>query len=139
MLLPIVGEPALVDAVQQFLASFAIEPSFHAALEARWTSPDLVASLRIRSTEEERTAVRNIMNAQSEAAQRADIAEHGLLVCALPGCDKQEVTVREFKVCSACKAVAYCSAEYGGLHWARGHKNECKDFKSAGANPARAM
>ena len=135
---PILGETELVHVVQQVLALPVMEPSFRAALEARWTSPDVVASLSMRGTIERSTAVLNNTIAESEAAHRADVAEHGLLVCALPGCDKQEVTVREFKVCSACRAVAYCSAEHGGLHWAGGHKHECNDLKAAGAKPARA-
>ena len=135
----IVGEPAFVDVVQQLLTSRVMEPSFRVALEARWTSPDVVASLRMRGTIEESMALVNTQDADREAAQRADVAEHGLLICALPGCDKQEVTVREFKVCSACRAVAYCSAEHGGLHWARGHKHECKELKAAGAKPALAV
>ena len=135
----LVGEAELVDIVQQLLASSAMEPSFRAALETRWTSPDMVASLQMRGTAEENTIRVNNVIEEREAAQRADVAEHGLLVCALPGCDKQEVTVREFKVCSACRAVAYCSAEHGGLHWAGGHKHECKDLKAAGVSPARAV
>ena len=135
----IVGEADLVDVVQQLLATPVMETSFRAALEARWTSRDVVASLRMRGAIEERTADVKNMVTEREAAQRADVAEHGLLVCALPGCDKQEVTVREFKVCSACRVVAYCSAEHGGLHWAQGHKHECKELKAAGAKPARAM
>ena len=139
-MVPIMGEPEFVHAVQQLLASPAVmETSFHTALEARWTSPDVVASLQRHGTVERSTAVYNNMLAASEAAQRADVAEHGLLVCALPGCDKREVTVHEFKVCSACRAVAYCSAEHGGLHWAGGHKHECKELKAAGAKPARAV
>ena len=138
---PIGGEAPLVFVVQQVLAmpAVVIEPSFRAALEARWTSPDVVASLRMRGTVEQRTARFNDVYAEREAAQRAYVAEHGLLVCALPGCDKKEVTVREFKVCSACRAVAYCSAEHGGLHWAGGHKHVCKELKAAGAKPARAV
>ena len=138
MTAPILGEAGLVIIVQQLLASTVIKPSFRAALEARWTSPDVVASLRMRGTEEQQKTLFNHLSAEREAAERADVAEHGLLVCAFPGCDKQEVTVREFKVCSACRAVAYCSAEHGGLHWAGGHKHKCKDLKAAGAKPARA-
>ena len=67
----------------------------------------MVAGLRMRWTAEKSTALLNDLSAKRDAAQHADVAEHGLLVCALPGCDKQEVTVREFKVCSACRAVAY--------------------------------
>ena len=136
---PIIGEAALAHAVQQLLASGVMEPPFRAALETWWTSPDVVASLRARGTIEESMAFVHDSDVKSEAAQRADVAEHGLLVCALPGCDKKEVTVREFKVCSACRAVAYCSAEHGGLHWAGGHKHECKELKAAGAKPARAV
>ena len=137
--IPILGEAALVHAVQETLAlPVTEEPSFRAALEARWTSPAVMASLRMRGTVERTTALPNAMAAW-EAARRADVAEHGLLVCALLGCDKKEVTVREFKVSSACRAVAYCSAEHAGLHWARGHKHECKELKAAGAKPARAI
>ena len=136
--LPLMGEPQFVHVVQQLLASPVMEPSFRAALEARWMSPDMVAGLRMRGGIEQITALVNKMNMEINAAQVADVAEHGLLVCALPGCDKREVTVREFKECSACRAVAYCSAEHGGLHWARGHKHECKDLKAAGAKPVRA-
>ena len=136
---PIISEPALVHVVQQLLASPVMEPSFRAALEARWMSPDMVASLRMHGTIEQGTSLVVSWNAERYTVQRADVAEHGLLVCALPGCDKREVTVREFKVCSACRAVAYCSAEHGGLHWAGGHKHECKDLKAAGAKPARAV
>ena len=138
VMLLLAGEPELVDIVQRLLALPVMEPTFRAALEERWTSPDVVASLRMRGGIEESTEFLNDLSAGREAARRADVAEHGLLVCALPGCDKQEVTVREFKACSACRAVAYCSAEHGGLHWARGHKYECKELKAAGAKPARA-
>ena len=138
--LPISGEASLVALVQQLLASPAVmEPSFRATLEAWWTSPDVVAGLRMRGTLERGTAFVDNWTAEREAAQRADVAEHGLLVCALPGCDKVEATVREFQVCSACRAVAYCSAEHGMLHWTRRHKHECKDLKEAGAKPARGV
>ena len=93
----------------------------------------------MRGTLERSTTILDDLVAERNAAQRADVAEHGLLVCAFPGCDKQEATVREFKVCSACRAVAYCSAEHGGLHWAGGHKHVCMDLKAAGAKPARSV
>ena len=96
----IVGEADLVDVVQQLLATPVMETSFRAALEARWTSRDVVASLRMRGAIEERTADVKNMVTEREAAQLADVAEHGLLICALPGCEKKETTVREFKVCS---------------------------------------
>ena len=134
------GKAGLVAVIQKLLASPVMEASFRAMLETRWTSPDMVSILRMRgSGEKNLTAIVDDWRSKSEAAQRADVAEHGLLVCALPGCDKREVTVREFKVCSACRAVAYCSAEHGGLQWAGGHKHECNDLKAAGAKPARTV
>ena len=70
--------------------------------------------------------------------QRADEALHGFRTCALPSCERREKSVREFKVCSACKAVAYCSHECAALHWSRVHKNECARLKAEGAKPPRA-
>ena len=63
--------------------------------------------------------------AQHDAAYRADIAAHGLKTCSLPSCGKQEVTVQQYKFCSACRSVWYCSAEHGALHW-KEHKPTCR-------------
>ena len=76
----ILGEAEFVYTVEQVLTSSAMELSFHAALEARWTSPDVVASLRMHgNTVEESTAVLDDLSAKRDTAQRADVAEHGLL------------------------------------------------------------
>ena len=64
-------------------------------------------------------------SARVQAARRADIAAHGLKSCALPSCDKQEATVQQYKFCSACRSVWYCSAEHGALHW-KEHKPTCR-------------
>ena len=64
-------------------------------------------------------------SSQLDAARRADIAVHGLETCALPSCDKQETTVQQYKFCSACRSVWYCSAEHGALHW-KEHKPACR-------------
>ena len=131
--IPIHGESDLVNVVQQLLSSSVMKPAFRAAFEARWASPDVVAVLRMHGALEICTA-RDDFHTEKDAAQRADVVEHGLLVCALPGCDKLEVTVRKFKVCSACRAVAYCSGEHGGLHWARGHMQRLQSSgRQAGA------
>ena len=60
-----------------------------------------------------------------EARWRADISHHGLKHCALPSCDKQEASVQQFKFCSACCSVWYCSAKHGALHWTE-HKPVCR-------------
>ena len=67
--------------------------------------------------------------------QRADEALHGFRACALPSCERREKIVLEFNICSACKAVAYCSPECAALHWSRVHKNECARLKAEGAKP----
>ena len=48
---------------------------------------------------------------------RKDVAEHGLMECALPSCGKREASVMQHKRCSACRSVWYCSEEHGALHW----------------------
>ena len=62
---------------------------------------------------------------RTEAALHADIAAHGLRTCSLPSCDKQEATVKQYKFCSVCGSVWYCSAEHGALHW-KEHKPTCR-------------
>ena len=56
---------------------------------------------------------------------RADVAEHGLKHCALSSCDKREASVQQYKFCSACRCVWYCSEEHGALHWTE-HKPVCR-------------
>ena len=91
----ILGEPALVHVVQGLLTSTVIEPTFRAALEALWMSPAMVAGLRMRGAIGK--VLVNSLHAKLEAAQHADVAEHGLLICALPGCDKKEAKLVENK------------------------------------------
>ena len=58
------------------------------------------------------------------------MAEHGLRSCALPSCDKREASVQQFKFCSACRSVWYCSEEHGALYWAE-HKPVCRATTAA--------
>ena len=62
--------------------------------------------------------------------RRADVAQHGLKHCALPSCDKREASVQQYKFCSACRSVWYCSEEHGALHWAE-HKPVCRATMAA--------
>ena len=82
---------------------------------------------------------RNLLNASEnfkkmmesdEASWRAVVAEHGLRSCALPSCDKKEASVQQYKFCSACRSVWYCSEEHGALHWAE-HKPVCRATTAA--------
>ena len=58
------------------------------------------------------------------------MAEHGLKRCALPSCDKMEASVQQYKFCSACRSVWYCSEEHWALHWAE-HKPVCRATAAA--------
>jgi hypothetical protein len=53
----------------------------------------------------------------------ADVARHGLRLCALPGCGATELQPKAFKVCSRCRGAAYCSAAHQQQDWRR-HKRE---------------
>jgi hypothetical protein len=68
-----------------------------------------------------------------EAAERraADTQARGLRRCALPSCAAKEVSVRQFKVCGACKLVAYCCADHAKAHWRSGHKQACNAQNNA--------
>ena len=118
------------------MAGEGLEPPFRAALNRSFNLTAVQASLRGRGSlrghsESELIEIRGFFIAKKQA----DVAKHGLRWCALPACAKQEVGVFDFKACSACKAVVYCSAEHGALHWAKGHKKECAALKVAGAKP----
>ena len=93
-------------------------------LRDRWTAPALV-TMRSERQLADVAADFDAAVAERVAARRADIAAHGLKRCALPSCDKQEATVQQYKFCSACRSVWYCSAEHGTLHW-KEHKPTCR-------------
>ena len=94
------------------------------ALRERWMAPALMA-MRAERPLADISAEFEAASKRLEAARRADIAAHGLKHCAFPSCDKQEATVQQYKFCSACRSVWYCSAEHGALHW-REHKPTCR-------------
>ncbi len=45
--------------------------------------------------------------------------------CSNPSCKKWETEAKEFKSCSACKAVAYCSRDCQKKGWKAQHKSTC--------------
>ena len=96
------------------------------ALRARWTAPAMVAMRTKRGLLD--VAVTADIEAKvgaAELVQRADTALHGLKTCSFPLCGKVEATVLEFRSCSACRSVWYCSSEHGALHWTE-HKPTCR-------------
>ena len=91
----------------------------------KWRSHAVTDVLRARGVLQTGVAVLKGQNAQLEARQRADIEKIGLQECAWPSCDKAERTVREFKQCSGCRSVWYCSPEHQMLDWGA-HRNVCR-------------
>ena len=69
-------------------------------------------------------------NVEFFTRQRADIEKIGLRECAWPSCDKVEHTIREFKQCSGCRSVWYCSPEHQMLDWGT-HKKACEELDKA--------
>lgn len=136
--IPFEAEVLFAASIKQLLAKPGMDPAFHASLQAKWTSPAVVAGLRAHKTLEIGESAIQKVEAKAVANECADVLKHGLLVCAFPCCDKREASVHQFKICSACKAVAYCSAEHGALHWSSEHKNECNSLKVKGTKLARA-
>ncbi|KAF0934719.1 hypothetical protein E2562_028315 [Oryza meyeriana var. granulata] len=48
-----------------------------------------------------------------------------LRLCSQPTCGRPETRKHEFRRCSVCSAVIYCSRACQALHWKVAHKNEC--------------
>ena len=69
----------------------------------------------------------------AEATAQADIEERGLRPCA--HCGASEVHVAQFKRCSACKAVVFCSKDCQVANWLA-HKAACKAARKAAAGAA---
>ena len=128
------SERRFAKLIRTLLAGDHLEQPFKAELTHMWGRPALQNKLRAQGFLEEGDAALDI-HVTFEKKAAADRAKHGLRWCALPSCAKQEVGVFDFKACSACKAVVYCSAEHGALHWTRGHRKECAALKAAGAKP----
>ncbi|RAL55000.1 hypothetical protein DM860_013696 [Cuscuta australis] len=59
----------------------------------------------------------------------------GLRVCCNPGCGRPELRRHEFRRCSVCGSVNYCSRACQAVHWRSRHKSECVPA-AGGENPA---
>ena len=103
-----------------------VDARFRDALSAAFFAPQFVTSLQAHGSFQKLSSgwmVKDV--AESKARHEADVAAFGLRACALPSCSAREVTVRQFKVCGACKQAAYCCFEHSKAHWKAGHKQEC--------------
>ena len=124
------SEAELVAMIEQRMKPQNFEPSFCAAVLRKWRSSAVADVLRARGSLQTGVAEHEDRVSQMEARQRADIEKIGLRECALPSCDKLERTVREFKQCSGCRSVWYCSPEHQMLDWGA-HKNDCHKLDKA--------
>ena len=106
------------------------EPSFCAAVLRKWRSSAVADVLRARGVLQTGVAAHQESCSDFEARQLADIEKIRLRECAWPSCDKVERTVREFKQCSGCRSVWYCSPEHHTLDWGT-HKKDCQKLDKA--------
>ena len=131
-------EVNFVSAIQQALSGAfpTFDATFVASLRTKWTAAAMVQMRRERGllniTEKARKLIED-----SKTRLRADVAQHGLKHCALPSCNKPEVSVRQFGSCSRCRSEWYCSAEHGVLHW-KEHKPICRATTAAQQAAANA-
>ena len=124
------SEAALVVMMEVNMKPQYFEPSFCAAVLRKWRSSAVADVLRARDVLQTGVARLQQSNTEFEARQRADIEKIGLRECAWPSCDKVERTVREFKQCSGCRSVWYCSPEHHTLDWGA-HRKECQKLDKA--------
>ena len=106
------------------------EPSFCAAVLRKWRSSAVADVLRARGVLQTGVTASQENLDEFRARQRADIEKIGLRECAWPSCDKVERTVREFKQCSGCRSVWYCSPEHHALDWGA-HRKDCQKLDKA--------
>ena len=122
-------EPTLVAFVED-IVEHPCDPAFRDAVLRKWRSPAVSDVLRSRGSLQRGVAGYEQYVAGFEARRRADIEKIGLRECAWLSCDKVERTVREFKQCSGCRSVWYCSPEHQMLDWGE-HRKTCGELDAA--------
>jgi hypothetical protein len=113
----------------------ALEPGFRDTLLTKWNSPAVGGVLRARGSLADAVTMIQKAGDSLTARQQADAEAHGFRACALASCARREATVKHFKLCSGCEAVAYCCDEHAVEDWRAGHRKACKALKAAGARP----
>ena len=124
------SEEDLVSMMETLMNPQKFEPSFCAAVLRKWRSSAVADVLRTRGSLQTGVAAYQESLAGFEARRRTDIEMIGLRECAWPSCDKVERTVREFKQCSGCRSVWYCSPEHHTLDWGA-HRRDCHKLDKA--------
>ena len=124
------NEAHLVALMETNMNPQKYEPFFCADVLRKWRSTAVADVLRARGALQIGVSSHEEALDDFKARQRADIEKIGLRECALPSCDKVERTVREFKQCSGCRSVLYCSPEHQMLDWGA-HKKDCQMLDKA--------
>ena len=124
------SEEHLVALMETNMKPQNFEATFCAAVLRKWRSSAVADVLRARGVLQTGVAAYHESVTEFDARQRADIEKIGLRECAWPSCDKVERTVREFKQCSGCRSVWYCSPEHHTLDWGA-HKKDCHKLDKA--------
>ena len=122
------SEAGLVSIMETNMKPQYFEPFF--AVLRKWRSSAVADVLHARGVLQTGMAKSQERLAEFNARQRADIEKIGLRECAWPSCDKVERTVREFKQCSGCRSVWYCSPEHHALDWGA-HRKDCQKLDKA--------
>ena len=131
------SEPRLVVLIEA-MSKHAYDPAFRDAVLRKWRSPEVSNVLRAHGCRKAQTGVAKHKQhvADLDARRHADIAEIGLRECAWLSCEKVECTVREFKQCSGCRSVWYCSPEHQMLDWGE-HKKTCGELDATRKKAAK--
>jgi MYND finger len=74
---------------------------------------------------EEHVHVANKFLCEWFTTQMDTLEEKGLRLCSHEQCGRVETRLHEFRRCSVCGVVNYCSRSCQALHWRKGHKTEC--------------
>ena len=125
----IADEQTLVNIVEG-IGQSSLDPIFCDAVIRKWRRPAIRNVLRSRGALLTGVAGHDQTLADFEARQRADITTIGLRECTWLSCDKVERTVYEFKQCSGCRTVWYCSPEHQMLDWGE-HRKACGELDAA--------
>jgi hypothetical protein len=132
------GEAGLVEKCRMVVSS----PAVMRALPAGWAAQlrDALQRVERSGAVQQRGMERSIEmlrqgRAEQCAAAAAAAAARGLRTCALSSCGAREAHVSHFKLCSACKTVAYYSREHQAEDWPA-HKLACKASRKAAAAAA---
>ena len=98
---------------------------FCEAVRERWHAPEMLAMLMKKdSSHEDMSNLEDYVFKRNSKSHNEDVKLCGLRLCSSPSCGKREGTVAQFKVCSACRAVWYCSVACSRKHWGK-HSNLC--------------